>query len=255
MRAGFKSSENRRLLTYYPYVISMLRGYRLSPWRSRGGKFCIAGLRQHARDCYVDRVPSPAGHLIAGVAVAWTAEAFAPLGPRGLDAGRTSAAAAIVTPLVLACAALALAPDLDILLASHRTYTHSVGAVAFVAVLAASVAKALGAPVIRTALACAAAAGSHVVLDWLGRDQSTPAGLMALWPISSAFLYSGVDLFADISRRYWKPEEFILKNAVSVAREVAILAPAAAAAYWLRQRRREGRSGMQRGSLPPESRH
>jgi len=181
-------------------------------------------------------VPSPAGHLIAGVAVAWAAEAIAPLRPRGLDAGRPSAAAAIVTPLVLACAALALAPDLDILLASHRTYTHSVGAVAFVAVLAASVAKALGAPVIRTGLACAAAAGSHVVLDWLGRDTSTPRGLMALWPVSSAFLYSGVDLFADISRRYWKPEEFILKNAVSVAREVAILGPVAGLAWWARRR-------------------
>ena len=181
-------------------------------------------------------MPSPAGHLIAGVAVAWAAEAIAPLRPRGLDAGRPSAAAAIVTPLVLACAALALAPDLDILLASHRTYTHSVGAVAFVAVLAASVAKALGAPVIRTGLACAAAAGSHVVLDWLGRDTSTPRGLMALWPVSSAFLYSGVDLFADISRRYWKPEEFILKNAVSVAREVAILGPVAGLAWWARRR-------------------
>ena len=77
---------------------------------------------------------------------------------------------------------------------------------------------------------------------------------MALWPISSAFLCSGVDLFADISRRYWKPEEFILNNAVSVVREVAILAPAAAAAYWLRQRRREGKRGMQRRSVPHESR-
>jgi membrane-bound metal-dependent hydrolase YbcI (DUF457 family) len=182
-------------------------------------------------------VPSPAGHLIAGVAVAWAAEAIAPLRPRGLDAGRPSAAAAIVTPLVLACAALALAPDLDILLASHRTYTHSVGAVAFVAVLAASVAKALGAPVIRTGLACAAAAGSHVVLDWLGRDTSTPRGLMALWPLSASYFYSGIDLFADVSRRYWLPEEFILKNAASIVREVAILGPVALAAYWLRQRR------------------
>ena len=48
---------------------------------------------------------------------------------------------------------------------------------------------------------------------------------MALWPISSSYYYSGLDVFADISRRYWKPEEFILKNAVSIAREIVILGP------------------------------
>ena len=55
---------------------------------------------------------------------------------------------------------------------------------------------------------------------------------MALWPLSAAYFYSGIDLFADISRRYWKPEEFILKNAVSIAREIAILGPVAALAWW-----------------------
>jgi hypothetical protein len=59
---------------------------------------------------------------------------------------------------------------------------------------------------------------------------------MALWPVSSAYFYSGIDLFADISRRYWKPEEFILKNAVSVARELAILGPVAGLAWWARRR-------------------
>ena len=60
---------------------------------------------------------------------------------------------------------------------------------------------------------------------------------MALWPLSASYVYSGIDLFADISRRYWKPEEFIFKNAVSIAREVAILAPLAALAWALRRRR------------------
>jgi hypothetical protein len=60
---------------------------------------------------------------------------------------------------------------------------------------------------------------------------------MALWPFSSAFYYSGVDLFADISRRYWIPGEFIFKNAVSIAREVAILGPVAGLAWWTRRRR------------------
>ena len=200
-------------------------------------------------------MPSPAGHLIAGVAVAWAAEAFALRRPRVLDAGRPFAAAPIVTPLVLACAALALAPDLDILLASHRTYTHSLGAVALVAAFSAAVARGLGAPAVAIGLACGAAVASHIALDWLGHDTGTPPiGLMALWPLSASFFYSGIDLFADMSRRYWQPEEFILKNAVSVARELLILVPIAALAFWFRQRRREGRSGMQRRSVPPEPR-
>ena len=60
---------------------------------------------------------------------------------------------------------------------------------------------------------------------------------MALWPISTAYFYSGVDLFAGVSRRYWKPEEFIVSNAISVAREIVILGPVAAVAFWLRRRR------------------
>ena len=181
-------------------------------------------------------MPSPAGHLIAGVAVAWAAEAFAPLRPRGLDAGRPSAAAAIVTPLVLACAALALAPDLDILLASHRTYTHSIAAAALPALAGGAIARALRLPGLAMGLTCGLAVASHIALDWLGHDTSTPRGLMALWPVSSAYFYSGIDLFADISRRYWKPEEFFLKNAVSVAREITILGPVAGLAWWARRR-------------------
>ena len=181
-------------------------------------------------------MPSPAGHLIAGVAIAWAAESFGPLRRHALEHGSRAAAAPAVTPLVLACAALALAPDLDLLLASHRTYTHSIAAAVFVALLCGAVARALGAPGAATGLACGLVVGSHIVLDWLGRDGSTPRGLMALWPLSTAYFYSGLDLFADISRRYWKPDEFIVKNAVSIAREIAILAPVSMAAYWLRQR-------------------
>ena len=153
-----------------------------------------------------------------------------------MDAGSPSKAAPSVTPLVLACAALALAPDLDILVASHRTYTHSMAAAALAALAGGAVAQALRLPGLATGLTCGLAVASHIVLDWLGHDTSTPRGLMALWPVSSAYFYSGVDLFADISRRYWKPEEFILKNAVSIVREVALLGPIAGLAWWARRR-------------------
>jgi membrane-bound metal-dependent hydrolase YbcI (DUF457 family) len=181
-------------------------------------------------------VPSPAGHLIAGVAVAWAAEAFTPFRPRVQDASRPPAAAPIVTPLVVACAALALAPDLDILLASHRTYTHSIAAAVLAAVLGGAIARALRLPALATGLTCGLAVASHIALDWLGRDNSTPQGLMALWPLSASYFYSGIDLFADVSRRYWQPEEFILKNAISIVREVAILGPVAGLAWWARER-------------------
>jgi len=199
-------------------------------------------------------VPSPAGHVIAGAAIAWAAEALQPFRTSGEESAPPSAALPVVTPLVLACAAFALAPDLDILLASHRTYTHSIAAAASAAIACGAVARALRSPAVATGIACGLAVGSHILLDWLGHDGTRPIGLMALWPLSSAFYYSGIDLFADVSRRYWKPDEFVFKNAVSVAREFVILAPAAGVAFWLRRRTLERRSGMPRRSVPPESR-
>ena len=195
-------------------------------------------------------MPSPAGHLVAGVAIAWAAESFRPLRPRAQEDGSRVGSAPAITPLVLACAALALAPDLDILMASHRTYTHSVAAVAVAAFAGGTVARARGAPGVATGLTCGVVVGSHILLDWLGRDSSTPRGLMALWPVSTAYFYSGIDLFADISRRYWKPEEFILKNAVSVARELLILAPPAALAWWARRRGQGPAAEPGRGVAP-----
>ena len=180
-------------------------------------------------------MPSPAGHLLAGVAVAWAAEAAR--GRRGAGPA-DGATPRLFTPLALACAALALAPDLDILLATHRTVTHSIGAVALTALVSGAVARAVGSPAAATGALCGLTVASHIVLDWLGRDSNTPRGVMALWPISTAYFYSGVDLFAEVSRRYWKPDEFIVGNAYSVAREILILGPIAAAAFWLRRGRR-----------------
>jgi inner membrane protein len=181
-------------------------------------------------------MPSPVGHLVAGVAIAWAAEALPRHDRHAAAPGGQTVLRSAVTPLVVACAALALAPDLDILTAAHRSWTHSVGAILLVGGAAAVVARVRRLPVVLTALACASALGSHVLLDWLGHDQTAPIGVMALWPFSHAYLYSGIDLFADVSRRYWRPEEFFLGNALSVARELLILCPLAASAFWLRRR-------------------
>ena len=181
-------------------------------------------------------MPSPVGHVLAGVTVAWAAEALAGRQPREGAPALASPRLPAITPLVAACAALALAPDLDILLAHHRAYSHSIGAAAAVGLICGAIARARGGRGLAAGLACGATIWSHALLDWLGRDSSTPIGLMALWPLSSSYVYSGVELFADISRRYWKPEEFFLKNAAAVARELLLLAPPAARAWWARQR-------------------
>src|SRR5256885_15429968 len=69
-------------------------------------------------------MPSPIGHALGGVAVAWSVE----LVPRFRESLRP------ISPRVTAiCAALAAAPDLDLVYPPiHRTVTHSVGAVALI---------------------------------------------------------------------------------------------------------------------------
>ena len=78
----------------------------------------------------------------------------------------------------------------------------------------------------------AAAYGTHILLDWLGKDTAPPFGLPALWPFSSRYYISGADLFMEISRRYWKPDEFIVGNLKAVGWEMLVLGPIAALAWW-----------------------
>ena len=84
----------------------------------------------------------------------------------------------LTLPLLVASAAMAVAPDLDLLVGSHRTYTHSVGAVArrWRHVVAAR-AGPRHPNAMRAAAMLTAAYASHLVLDWTGKDTSTPPGL------------------------------------------------------------------------------
>ncbi len=127
--------------------------------------------------------------------------------------------------LTVTCAILAAAPDLDLLFNAHRTYTHSIGAVIIVTVIAALVARWRGLPVARVALTCGAAWGSHLLLDWLGADTNPPFGIMALWPFSHGWYISKVSIFDSVSRRYWLPQQFIWGNLLNVGWEVLVLAP------------------------------
>ena len=132
-------------------------------------------------------------------------------------------------------AALGMAADLDFLLGAHRTYTHTLGAC--VLILLASMAIAPPSePRLLTGAACGAAYTSHLLLDWLGSDTSVPIGIMALWPFSSQFYESPIHLFLSTERRYWMPH-FWSVNLTAGIRELSILIPLAAMAYWIRRRK------------------
>jgi hypothetical protein len=169
------------------------------------------------------RMPTPVGHAIGGLATAWFAESI-------------SRKSSWNIPLAVACAAIAMTPDLDIPFGVHRIYTHSVAAVAVVGLVSWLVLRRRTPLATRFALIIAAAYSSHLLLDWLGKDTSTPPGLMALWPFSSRFYISGFDVFGQVSRRYWKPDEFIVGNMKTLARELAILVPVVTLAWFLRSR-------------------
>jgi inner membrane protein len=90
------------------------------------------------------------------------------------------------------------------------------------------------------ALACGAAYGSHVLLDWLGVDTSPPRGVVAWWPFSPAYYQAPWPVFLAISRRYHQPPLFWWPNAVALLRELLILAPVVMLGWYVRQRRANG---------------
>jgi hypothetical protein len=139
--------------------------------------------------------------------------------------------------------AVAVAPDLDLLVGAHSTYTHSIGAVIVVTLVTLAMTRGRWP---RIALGIAAAWSSHILLDWLGSDTSPPIGIMALWPFSDGYYQSSLLVFDAISRRYWLPQEFIWGNLRAALKELLILGPIAWLAFWRRdcRRRRDERSAQ-----------
>lgn len=152
-------------------------------------------------------MPSPIGHLLAGVATAWS------LNPR------------TDRRLTLTAAGLAALPDLDLITPlPHRTVTHSVAAVVVVTIIAAVVTgQVTRRPVWRVASICGAAYASHLLLDWLGSDNFAPYGLQALWPFSDQFYISGWGLFRLTARAHVLTAPMIVRNVTAVAQEIAIM--------------------------------
>ncbi len=161
-------------------------------------------------------MPSPIGHALAGVAVAWAIDP------------RTD------RRLTLTAAGLGALPDIDLLLPMrHRTITHSIGAVIAVTIIATVVTtQVTRRSVGRVALICAAAYASHLLLDWLGVDDYFPYGLTLLWPFSDRFFISGWNLFPETARQHLFTWPSLVVNLKAIAQEVALLGPIVLA-VWL----------------------
>ena len=179
-------------------------------------------------------MPSPIGHMLAGVATAWAADLVP--GDRSSKTARSEAGwyERVGGGLTVVCAALAAAPDLDLLFGVHRTMTHSLSAVAVVALCAVAAAATTKRPVARVALTCTLAYATHIVLDLLAADPGMPRGIQLLWPFSRAWFYSGLDIFPSTERNNILSAFAITKNATALVREVAILGPILIVAWLVR---------------------
>ncbi len=169
-------------------------------------------------------MPSPVGHALGGIAIAWN------LVPR-----KTRYAAALI-------ALFAIAPDLDLAFGTHREASHSVGAALLAGMAAGIVWSAFAASPqrrdsLRVALCAALAWGSHVLLDWLSNDTRPPIGVMALWPFTHDYYKAAIEVFPPVSRRYWE-SRFWLYNLRAVAVEALVLGPLAAFVLWRSRRAR-----------------
>src|SRR5262245_38803991 len=195
-------------------------------------------------------MPSPIGHAIAGAAVAW---AVVPQGDNPAGSNGSLTAVAFV------CAALAAAPDLDILFpGTHRTVTHSIGALAMVSIVVIAVTGKVTsirgvAPRASVATALILAYASHLLLDWLAMDNTAPRGRQLLWPFSDAWQISEWDLFRGTARRNVFSAESIRINILAIAQEIAMLGPLAWIVWSVRVKPASGLSTrMSRGDHPAE---
>jgi inner membrane protein len=182
-----------------------------------------------------DRMPSPLGHALAGLAAAWGSD---------LVPGRREPRTALSNAsffrraggwLTLACVGLAMLPDLDLATPAHRSFSHSIGAVILVTIIAAAVTgwvtrrtgyrTSSGLSIARVAAMCGLAYATHVLLDWLAVDTRAPFGLQALWPFSKEYYLSGANLFPRTERRAFLSTSTFRTNLIAFVWELAFMLP------------------------------
>jgi len=172
-------------------------------------------------------MPSPLGHALAGLATAWGADA--------VNGTRRRAPRRSVDSLTVACVVLAAIPDVDLLFHAHRSFTHSVTAVALVLIISAAVTgQVTSERRWRVSGTCAAAYATHLLLDWLATDTYFPYGIQALWPFSREWFISGWNLFPQTERLRLFSRSTIETNLIAMAWEAAMLAPIVVVAWLVR---------------------
>lgn len=174
-------------------------------------------------------MPSPLGHSLAGLAIGLAAEPAA--------VGQTSGAR--LSSFAIVGAVVAAVPDLDLIYPHmHRGISHSVGATAFLMIIAAVVTGwVTGRIQWRWVLLVGAAHASHILMDWMGTDHYEPAGLQALWPFNRTYYISGWDIFPPTERRLYLPEAWII-NLHAFLAEVGLMVPIVVVAFLVKRTRR-----------------
>jgi len=162
---------------------------------------------------------------------------------------------------LLAFAALAALPDLDVLLVAlgaadggsigHRGASHSLAMAVLTGALAALAARRFGWPALRTAVAAAAAVASHTFLDLLGAEGK---GLALLWPLSAHRFHSPWRVFPDAPRGMRLLSRYGLAE---LATEFGLFMPVTLYALWpritARLRREPPRLRVIPGHAAPEA--
>jgi membrane-bound metal-dependent hydrolase YbcI (DUF457 family) len=155
--------------------------------------------------------------------------------------------------------ALAAAPDLDLLITGlHRTVTHSLFSVVVVALVTAAICSWTAdgkrrVPVLRMALICATAWGSHIVIDWMSADSSRPNGLQILWPFADSWFISGWDIFPGTERRRLLSTASLKINARALVTELVLMGPVIYGLWLVRVKTLAGLpSELARSHHPPE---
>ena len=190
---------------------------------------------------------SPVGHALAGIAAAWLADLIPGTRRPRLASSAASFLAKAGGWLTVACAVIAMLPDLDLTLpVRHRTVTHSVTAVALATIISALVTgwvtrrgRAAGSArgwIARVALMCGAAYATHLLLDWLAVDLTAPFGIQALWPFSDQWYLSGWNLLPRTERRALFTSRAIHLNLKALAWEVGSLAPILTLLWLIREK-------------------
>lgn len=170
----------------------------------------------------------------------------------GLVGGALGSLAAAGAPprahgrVVVLCAALAMAPDLDFVpgiglgrpALYHQGASHSLAFAAAAGLLGAWALRGSGLSAARAAAVCAAAWASHLALDLFGPDARPPIGIPLLWPFTDATWLSPLTLLPGIHHARatstgtaeWLGSVASLHNLWAIAIELAVAAPLVALA-------------------------